>query len=137
MNISLYILSAKPQKAYVKARKEYEKRLSRYCKLSVKEFKTAEKLVKALAPDQLIVFVDESGKQMSSEKLAESISAAEVGGISKVTVVTGYPYEETVFENVQRLAVSRMSLSPDLLSAVVLEQVYRAYKIINGETYHK
>ena len=92
---------------------------------------------KALPQDQMIIFVDETGRQMSSEKLAESISAAEVGGISKVTVAVGYPYEGSLLENMNRLAVSRMSLSSDLLSAVVLEQIYRAYKIINGETYHK
>jgi len=69
-------------------------------------------------------------------EIREAISAAEVGGISKVTVVVGYPYEERVFDNAERLAVSRMSLSADLLSTVVLEQIYRAYKIINGETYH-
>ncbi|MBE6020160.1 MAG: 23S rRNA (pseudouridine(1915)-N(3))-methyltransferase RlmH [Firmicutes bacterium] len=137
MNISLYILSSKPEKFYVKARKEYEKRLGRYCKLTVKEFKNKEKMSKAFAPDQTVIFVDETGRQMSSEKLAEAISAAEVGGISKVTVVVGYPYEERVFDNAERLAVSRMSLSADLLSTVVLEQIYRAYKIINGETYHK
>lgn len=137
MNIDLFILSSKPQKFYVKARKEYEKRLGRYCKLTVKEFKNKEKMEKALPQDQMIIFVDETGRQMSSEKLAESISAAEVGGISKVTVAVGYPYEGSLLENMNRLAVSRMSLSSDLLSTVVLEQIYRAYKIINGETYHK
>lgn len=137
MNISLYVLSAKPQKVYVKARKEYEKRLSRYCKLTVKEFKSGEKLRKALEEEPLKIFVDETGKQLSSEKLAESIASAEVGGISKATVVVGFPYEEHVPEEAVRLSISRMSLSPELLSAVVLEQIYRAYKIINGETYHK
>lgn len=135
-------MCSKPQKHYIKARKEYEKRLSRYCKLTVKEFKTEDKLIKALGTSyQMLVFVDETGCRISSEELAESISAAEVKGISKTAVVLGCSYEkageERADDSIKRLAVSRMSLSADLLCTVMLEQIYRAYKIINGETYHK
>ncbi|MDO4481590.1 MAG: 23S rRNA (pseudouridine(1915)-N(3))-methyltransferase RlmH [Bacillota bacterium] len=137
MNIKLFIRANKTEKYYEKARKEYEKRLKRYCKISVREYKNKGRLTKELQGEKCVIFVDETGEQISSEKLAEKISRAEVGGISSAAVVVGAPVPEDLSGEHLRMSVSRMSLSENLLAAVVLEQIYRAYKIINGETYHK
>lgn len=137
MNIKIFLKLKKSEKYYEKARKEYEKRLKRYCKISVREFKNSDRLIKELEGEKYVVFVGETGRQLSSEKLAEKISGAEVSGISSAAVVVGVPVPEDFAREHGRMAVSRMSLSEDLLGVVVLEQIYRAYKIINGETYHK
>ena len=137
MKIKIFIKAKNTEKFYEKARKEYEKRLKRYCKISVKEFKNEDKLLKETEGEDCVIFVDETGEQISSEKLAEKISMAEVNGISSAAVVVGIPLPEDFQSGYERMAVSRMSLSEGLLSVVVLEQIYRAYKIIKGETYHK
>lgn len=137
MNIKICISAEKSHRFYLKARREYEKRLSRYCKLSVKEIKSTEKPGKALEGAAVAIVIDETGKQLSSERLAQEIAAAELGGISRAAVVIGVPVPEDFPGEIKRVAVSRMELSADLLGVVVLEQIYRAYKIIHGETYHK
>lgn len=137
MNIKLYVLSAKQEKFYVSAREEYMKRLARYCKLSVKEYKTLDKLLKDVGNDERVYYISTKGNLMSSEELAKRISDMETGGISRVTAVIAEGFEEAFPGNFNNVGISKMDMSAELMSVVALEQIYRAYKIINGETYHK
>ena len=137
MNIKLYVLSAKQEKFYVSAREEYQKRLARYCKLSVKEYKTLDKLLKDVGNDERVYYISTKGNLMSSEELAKRISDMETGGISRMTVVIAEGFEKAFSGNFSNVGISKMDMSAELTSVVALEQIYRAYKIINGETYHK
>lgn len=138
MNIKLFINEkTKVEGYYEAAAAEYIKRLKRYCKISVKKYKSREKLLREIQAMKCIICIDEDSGQLCSEELAERISEAEVKGISSAAVIVGEKAPMEFSTEIKRLSVSRMSLSCGLLSVVVLEQIYRAYKIINGEAYHK
>ena len=75
----------------------------------------------------------------SSEALAEHIRSEEILGRSKVAIVIGITPSESVNEipNSSIRSISPMKLTDGMLSVVVLEQIYRAYRILNNEPYHK
>lgn len=139
MNVKMCILSAKTEKFFTAARKEYEKRLSRFCKLKTKEYRNPDKLLKDIEKDSLVVIAGCRGEQLSSTELADRISSLELGGTSGMTLVIGAEDSESIKAGVAHteFSISRMSMSAGMTAAVALEQIYRAYKIINGETYHK
>ena len=136
MNFNLIIFTEKTPSFYVEARKEYEKRLGRFCKLKITCVKNAGKLQKALNPKYPVIVIDNCGSAVSSEEVAGIISAAENSGTSAVNVVIGYDISVEEKEAI-RYSVSQFDLSSDLTAVIALEQIYRAYKIISGETYHK
>ncbi len=135
MNINLVIISEKTPSFYNEARKEYEKRLGRFCKLKIVCAKNQEKAKKSLNRKSPVVVVCSTGQTISSEGLAEKISSAENSGVSSINIIVGEDYVSEPDDI--KLSVSQFSLSSDLVSVIVLEQIYRAYKIISGETYHK
>lgn len=139
MNVKMCILSGKTEKFFTAARKEYEKRLSRFCKLKTKEYRNADKLLKDVEKDSTVIIVGNRGEQLSSTDLADKISSMELNGVSSMTLVIGAEGEEGIasLNNRHEFSISRMDMSAGLASAVALEQLYRAYKIMNGETYHK
>ena len=139
MNVKMCILSGKTEKFFAAARKEYEKRLGRFCKLKIKEYKNPEKLLKDIEKDSHVVLVRSRGEQLSSTDLADRISSMELNGTSGMTIVIGADNEESIAVGVEHVdfSISRMSMSSGMTAAVALEQIYRAYKIIHGETYHK
>ncbi len=137
MNIKLYVLSGSQEKFYLSARQEYLKRLARYCKISVREYKTLDKLLKDLGNDERIYNISTKGNLMSSEELAQRISDMETGGISRISLIIAEEFEKAFGGNFSNVGISKMDMSYELMSVVTLEQIYRAYKIINGETYHK
>ena len=137
MNIHVVVFMKKTEKFYENAAAEYEKRLGRYCKIKVSRVSPGKKLPE---PEEPCFLLAPGGRMMSSEELAEEISGAQIRGVSRVTVVI--PGEEDfdvsdLGRTPEVLSLSPMEMSPGLMLTVVLEQIYRAYKIIHNETYHK
>lgn len=139
MNFKLYFVDNEDQKFYKEARMEYAKRLSRYCKLEIVTAKDEKQLRKKVDRSMPLVVVFEGKELISSEGLAEEIKSAELQGISRAAIVIGSAFEDLSMEgnNVVKKAISPMRLSECLLSVVLLEQIYRAYRIIKNEPYHK
>ncbi|MBQ9021015.1 MAG: 23S rRNA (pseudouridine(1915)-N(3))-methyltransferase RlmH [Schwartzia sp.] len=128
---------------------EYLKRLSAYAKVNVQEIpdscpcNEAPALfahLDALSPSTQVVLLDIQGKETSSEQLAEKLENWTVGGVSHLVFVIGG--SEGVTYEIKQRANERLSFGPitlphNLARVVLLEQLYRAFKIQRKEPYHK
>ena len=138
---------------------EYSKRLSKYCKLEIVEVadektpdnasetveetirsKEAERILKYIKDDAFIVTLEINGKQLSSEELADKIDKLGIQGTSHIIFVIGGSIglgKEVLVKSNYALSFSKMTFPHQLMRVVLLEQIYRSYRIINGEPYHK
>ena len=138
---------------------EYSKRLSRYCRLNVTEVadectpdnageaeenlirqKEGARLIRALPQNAFIVTLEIGGRQYSSTELAEQISRLGVEGNSHIVFVIGGSLglgSEILERSNMRLSFSKLTFPHQLMRVILLEQIYRSYRIINGEPYHK
>ena len=138
---------------------EYSKRISAYTKIEVVEVADekapqsnseaenrqvlaaeGERLLKAIRHDEYVILLDLAGKTCSSEQLADKIKKLETYGNSKIAFVIGGSLG--VSDALIRRADERWKLSDNtfphqLCRIIVLEQVYRAYRIMHHEPYHK
>lgn len=131
------------------AMNEYAKRLSRYCVFKVTEvpdfMDTPSSITKEgdlLLPKMKGVCVPLciEGKQLSSEELADFIAETAVQGDSHITFIIGGSngLDQRVKDKGKRkLSFSKMTFPHQLMRVILAEQVYRAFKIINHESYHK
>jgi len=138
---------------------EYLKRLSPYARLTVIEVddenapenlspaeaekvvkKEGERILAKLHPSSFVVALDLKGKNLSSEELASFISEKNLYGQSKLTFIIGgsLGLSKDVLERADfKLSFGRMTFPHQLMRLILLEQIYRAFKIIRGEPYHK
>lgn len=125
---------------------EYLKRLDGYCKLTVREIpdsnmqQEAGLIIEALPEKAPIIVLDIAGKPTSSEQLAQQIERYTIEGVSHLVFVIGG--SDGLTPKVKERAALRMSFGPltlphNLARVVLLEQIYRAFKIIRHEPYHK
>ena len=125
---------------------EYSKRLGGYCNLTVREIPDSNReqestlVLEALPENATIIVLDIQGKETSSEALASQIERYTVEGVSYLVFVIGG--SDGLTNAVKERASLRMSFGPitlphNLARVVLLEQVYRAFKIIKREPYHK
>ena len=138
---------------------EYSKRLSRYCKLEIIEVadektpdqasgtvedairsKEGEPLLKYIRADMYVITLEIGGKMLSSEEFAEKMEALGVQGKSSIAFVIGGSIglgKEVLKRSDYALSFSKMTFPHQLMRVILLEQVYRGYRIMNGEPYHK
>lgn len=138
---------------------EYSKRLSRYCKLEIIEVadektpdqasetveeqirdKESERILKYLKDDMYVITLEINGKQLSSEELADKMAALGLQGKSHIAFVIGGSIglgREVLKRSDYALSFSKMTFPHQLMRVILLEQVYRGYRIINREPYHK
>lgn len=132
---------------YIDACEEYAKRLGRYCALERVELpesgdveRDGEAVLKKLAPDAYVVALCVEGKPYSSQELAELLRACANRGKSRVCFVIGGSdgLSPEVKERANaRVSMSRMTFPHHLARVMVLEQIYRAFTILEGGKYHK
>ena len=135
------------EKFYIDACAEYEKRLSRYCSFELVEVPETGDLAKdgaavlaKIPAGACVVAMCIEGKLHSSEDLAELVQQCAIGGKSKICFLIGGSdgLAETVKSRAERrLSMSRMTFPHHLARVMVLEQIYRAFTIIEGGKYHK
>ncbi len=117
---------------------EYEKRLSRFCRLSVIE--TPENRPLRVTPGALTVALCVEGDMLSSEDFAEKLGRWANTGVSSLCFLIGgsdgLP-EELKAAAGFKLSLSRMTWPHHMARAMLLEQVYRAFTILEGGKYHK
>ena len=159
MKITL-ITVGKIKEAYLKsAIAEYSKRLSAYCKLEIIEVadektpeqrsdhqtqgilsKEAERILKAVKEDSFVITLEIEGIQLSSEEFAEKMENLAVSGVSHITFIIGGSLglgAEVRKRADFSLSFSKMTFPHQLMRVILLEQIYRSYRIIAGEPYHK
>lgn len=159
MKITILCVGKVKESFYRDAIEEFKKRLSRYCKLEIIEVadektpeqasdtevkqikeKEGERLLKNMKEDAYIVCLCIDGKQPDSEGLSEKIEKLGIGGISHICFVIGGSLglaDEVVARADEKLSFSRMTFPHQLMRVILLEQIYRAYRIMNHEPYHK
>ena len=153
MKYEIYIQeSKKSQKFCKKAIAEYEKRLSRYCKISCKFIKKEKEWESLFVKDTgMKKFIVQPGKaELTSEKLSEQIKNWEGSGIKGIMFLVPEWSEEILADNqtkmasktkqpimIESLILSDFTMSSNMTGMVLYEQIYRGYRILNNHPYHK
>ncbi len=159
MKITLAAVGKIKEKFYADAIAEYSKRLSRYCKLEILQVadektpdnasETVERQIKEKEGERLLASIKEGayvvalaieGEMLDSVGLSEKINALGVGGTSQIVFVIGgsLGLSDAVLKRADyKLSFSRMTFPHQLMRVILLEQIYRSYRIIYGEPYHK
>ena len=159
MKITVITVGKIKEKYLKDAIAEYCKRLSKYCKLDIVEVadektpdnasevvehairsKEAERILKYVKDDAFVITLEINGKQLSSEELADKIDKLGVRGTSHIIFIIGGSIglgQEVLQKSNYALSFSKMTFPHQLMRVILLEQIYRSYRIINGEPYHK
>lgn len=141
MKIHLGAIGKLKEPYFVAAEEEYRKRLRPYCTLTVHEAKDEAALIKAL-PDGAHWYVfDERGETITSQQFAELLAAeAQHGQGVPVALLIGAAdgHSDAVRKRAKKLiAFGKLTIAHRLVRILVLEQLYRAFKINRGEPYHR
>ncbi len=147
------ITVGKLKEKYLKeAEEEYLKRLSKYTKIELIEVNDSKiddmkqalleeknNILKYINPKDYIITLEIEGKQLTSPELADKIDKTFISN-SDITFIIGGSYgmhEEIKSKSNFKLSFSKMTFPHQLFRVMLLEQIYRAYKINNNEAYHK
>ncbi len=141
MNFSIYIKTDSIEPQIKKSIEEFAKRLSRYCKISytlVKDENIAQKLLKK---NTHCIVLDINGETITSESFANKLNTYGVRGISDLSFFVGCRPDDVCTQPstkfIETLTLSHMDFSPSILTMILYEQIYRSFRILRGEPYHK
>lgn len=159
MNITIIAIGKLKEKYWQDAVKEYSKRLGAYCKLNIVELKESplpanpskadENAVKRAEGEEILGRINKSdyvitleikGKALDSLQLASKIEQLGIEGKSSIVFVIGgsLGLDKAVSDRADfKLSFSAMTFPHQMMRVILLEQVYRSFKIIRKETYHK
>ncbi|SCI29851.1 MULTISPECIES: 23S rRNA (pseudouridine(1915)-N(3))-methyltransferase RlmH [unclassified Romboutsia] len=159
MNINIVCVGKIKEKYLKLGIDEFKKRLTKYCKLDVIELddekapenlsekemlmikdKEGKKILSKIKSNSYVIVLAIDGKNLSSEELADTMSKLAIRGNSHITFVIGGSLglsDEVLGRADYKLSFSKMTFPHQLMRLILLEQVYRAYRINNGEPYHK
>ncbi len=156
MNIKVIALGKLKEKFLKEGIDEFQKRLIPYASFEIIELQPveirdehlikkaldeeADKILAYIKPQSYLITLEIKGKMISSEELAEKIEDITNEGISEIVFVIGSSYglSEKVSKRADfKLSLSKMTFLHQFARLILLEQIYRAFKIIKGETYHK
>lgn len=159
MKITLLCVGKLKEKYWTLGVEEYVKRLGRYCSLEIIELpdektpdnaseameeqiksKEGDRILKAMKEDVYCIALAIEGTMLSSEELAKKIDQLGIKGCSHICFIIGGSLglsEEVLKRADYKLSFSRMTFPHQLMRVVLLEQVYRSYRIINNQPYHK
>ena len=151
-----FITVGKTEDAYLRdGIEKYVKRLKHYTKLELAEIpelkntkalteeqqkaKEAELILKKITPLDHVILLDENGVQLTSVQFADYINRRAVSSSANLVFVVGGPYgfHASVYQRANdKISLSRMTFSHQMVRLFFTEQLYRAFSIIKGEPYH-
>lgn len=150
--IKLICVGKVKEKFFEEAVKEYQKRLSRYIKLEIIEVedikgdnpniimeKESELINKYISPKDYVITLEIDSKEFTSEEFSKKIETLQIEN-SNITFIIGGSYgiaNSIKQRSNQSISFSKLTFPHPLFRIIFLEQLYRAYKIMNNETYHK
>ena len=159
MKITLITVGKIKEKFFQDAIAEYSKRLSRYCRLEILQVadektpdgaseavetqikeKEGERILSNIKDGSFVLALAINGNMLDSVELAERIDKLGIGGVSQLVFVIGgsLGLSEAVLSRADyKLSFSRMTFPHQLMRVILLEQIYRSYRIIHKEPYHK
>lgn len=159
MKITLITVGKVKEKYFVMAIDEYKKRLSRYCKLDIIEVpdeptpdgaseaveeqikeKEAERILKHVKEKDYVITLEILGRQLDSVELSKHIEQLGIMGKSELVFIIGGSLG--LHTNVSKradykLSFSKMTFPHQLMRVILLEQIYRSFRVMNHEPYHK
>lgn len=159
LKIDLIVLGKIKEKYLNEAIDEYKKRISRFASLNIIELKDrdkpdklsdaeldkiideeSEEILTKIDEDSFVITLEIAGKLLKSEEFAEEIKNVSVRGYSKITLIIGGSngFNKKVSSKADlKLSFGRMTMNHKLMRVVLMEQIFRCFKIINNEAYHK
>jgi len=159
MKITVIAVGKIKEKYFTLAIDEYTKRLSRYCKLEIIELqdektpdnsseatnlqikaKEGDKILASIKDDAYVIALAINGKMLDSVELSERIETLGVNGTSHIVFVIGGSlglYDKVLARADYELSFSKMTFPHQMMRVILLEQIYRAYRIMGNEPYHK
>ncbi|WP_430482481.1 23S rRNA (pseudouridine(1915)-N(3))-methyltransferase RlmH [Rossellomorea marisflavi] len=159
MNITIITVGKLKEKYLKQGIAEYTKRLGAYAKIYIIELadekapevlsdsemqqvknKEGERILSKISPDHHVIALAIQGKMKSSEELADTLDKLATYGKSKVAFIIGGSLglsDDVLKRADEKLSFSKMTFPHQLMRLVLVEQVYRAFRINRGEPYHK
>lgn len=159
MKITIIAVGKIKEKFFRDAVAEYEKRLSKYCRLHIIEtadektteqaseavnrqilVKEGERIINLIPKDSFVIPLVIEGKKYNSLEFADMVSRITLKGNSHITFIIGGSlgiWEEIKKNADVAISFSDMTFPHQLMRVILLEQIYRAFRIINNEPYHK
>lgn len=159
MKITILAVGKMKEKFYTAAIQEYSKRLSRYCKLEIIEVpdektpdhaseheedliraKEGERLKRYIADEAYVLALAIEGRQASSEEFSDQLHELGLRGVSHIVFLIGgsIGLDVDLLQGAdEKLSFSKMTFPHQLMRVILLEQIYRAFRIMHGEPYHK
>ncbi|WP_072725381.1 23S rRNA (pseudouridine(1915)-N(3))-methyltransferase RlmH [Tepidibacter thalassicus] len=159
MNIDIVCVGKIKEKYLKLGIDEFKKRLSKYCKLNIIELsdekapenisdkeiamikdKEGKRILNSIRDSSFVITLEIEGKLLSSKELSKKISDLALRGNSHITFVIGGSLglgDEVLRRSDFALSFSKMTFPHQLMRLILLEQVYRSFRIIKGEPYHK
>ena len=159
MKITILCVGKIKEKFYKDAIAEYTKRLSKYCKLEIIEVadektpdnaselletqikeKEALRMIQKLKDDVYIFTLEIEGKKFSSESFSKELETLAIKGKSHICFIIGGSlglHKSITDLSNQSISFSNMTFPHQLMRVILCEQIYRAFRIKNGEPYHK
>lgn len=159
MKITVIAVGKIKEKFYTDAIAEYSKRLSRYCRLEVIQVadektpdgaseaqerqikeKEGSRILAQIKDGAYVIALAVQGTMLNSEQLASKLNKLGVDGQSQIVLIIGGSLglsDEVLKRADYHLSFSPMTFPHQLMRVILLEQIYRSYRIISGEPYHK
>ena len=156
MNIKVVAVGKIKESFTKSAIAEFEKRLTPYCSFSVVEVgaeailddkayekymvKEGEKILSQIKSDAYVITLEILGKSLNSENFAQKINEITHGGNNEIVFVIGGAngLSKAVSDRANfKLSISKMTFTHQMVRLILIEQIYRAFKILNGENYHR
>lgn len=159
LKITILCVGKIKEKYFSDAVAEYKKRLGRYCRMEIIEAadekapedigaamedeikrKEGDRLLKSIREGDYIIALAIEGEPLSSVELAEKLDKLATRGISQIVFVIGGSLglsKEVLARANEKISFSKMTFPHQLMRVILLEQVYRVFRINQGEPYHK
>ncbi len=159
VTINILCVGKIKEKFFREAIEEYSKRLSKYCNLNIIEVEDskvpdkvsdnlakvikdeeASRMLNQMKKDTYLICLDLNGKEYDSVEFSEKISKLTAYGESNITFVIGGTLgigDEVLKIAKEKICFSKMTFPHQLIRVFLLEQIYRGFKIMGGETYHR
>ena len=155
MNIELIVIGKTDQQEVASLVEQYAKRVNHYCKFTVTTIADVkntrnmapsrqkqlegEMILRLISEGDWVVLMDERGRQFTSMEYASWLQKRRLSGVKRLAIVIGGPYgfSEEVYQRAnEKISLSKMTFSHQIVRAIFAEQLYRAFTILNNEPYH-
>jgi 23S rRNA (pseudouridine1915-N3)-methyltransferase len=151
-----FLTVGKTEDAYLKdGIEKYVKRLKHYTRLEITDLpelkntkaltaeqqktREAEMILKKIVPTDFVILLDENGSEFSSKQFANYLDKKNISAAASLVFIVGGPYgfDQSVYTRANdKISLSRMTFSHQMVRLFFVEQLYRAFTIIKGEPYH-